>query len=391
MAAAFAFVLPPLLRKHDNAVEAESERFNVDIAKQRLQDLKEQRAAGAITGDEYEDLYRELETVLADDLQADTTIDRPRVSGRWLIFVVLFAIPLVSVTLYRTLGNPEALLTESARMESQLDQINAMVDGLAKRLQNEPNDAQGWLMLGRSYKYMGRYAESADAFAEVYRLLGDEPEVLLQYADALGMANEGRLAGKPAELIAKALVKAPDDPTALWLSGMAEAEAGKYREALQHWQKLSEQLPKNSEPYHEVQALIVQASARLGIEPPASPTETPISRALRVNVALAGELSSAVEPTDTVFIYAQALQGPPMPLAIVKKSASELPLTVELNDAQAMMPALRLSNFEQVKINARISKSGQAETQPGDLIGRVEGVSTADTESIDIVIDQRVE
>lgn len=389
IAVAFAFVLPPLWRR-PGSIYIETERFNVDIAKQRLLDLKEQRSAGTITADEYEDLYQELQSVLADDLYIESTSGQSGSSGRWLIVLALIVIPLVSVTLYRALGNADALLPEADRTAQQIDEINAMVSGLAQRLQSQPNDAEGWLMLGRSYKYMNRYAESAQAFSEAYRLLGDRAEVLLQYADALAMANDGRLAGKPAELVAKALELAPDDSTALWLSGMAKAEAGKYDEALRHWQKLAAQMPKGSEPYREVQGLIAQVMERLGTAPAEQQT-TAIAKGLKVNVAISDELQDTVSATDTVFIYAQALQGPPMPLAIVKKQVADLPVTVVLSDEQAMMPAMRLSNFDRVKISARISMSGQAESRPGDWLGIVENVAPAETEGVSITIDQKVE
>lgn len=389
IAIAFAFVLPPLWRR-PGSIDIETERFNVDIAKQRLLDLKDQRSAGTITADEYEDLYQELQSVLADDLQTESASRQSESSGRWLIALALIVIPLVSVTLYRVLGNADALLPEAEQAAQQIDEINAMVSGLAQRLQSQPDDAQGWLMLGRSYKYMNRYAESAQAFSEAYRLLGDRADVLLQYADALAMANDGRLAGKPAELVAKALKLAPDDSTALWLSGMAKAEAGKYDEALRHWQKLAAQMPKGSEPYREVQGLIAQVMERLGTAP-AEQQPAAIAKGLKVNVAISDELQGVVSATDTVFIYAQALQGPPMPLAIVKKQVSDLPVTVVLSDEQAMMPAMKLSNFERVKISARISMSGQAESRPGDWIGIVESVAPAETEGVTITIDQKVQ
>ncbi|WP_341325568.1 c-type cytochrome biogenesis protein CcmI [Methylotuvimicrobium sp. KM2] len=389
IAIAFAFVLPPLWRR-PGSIDIETERFNVDIAKQRLLDLKDQRSAGTITADEYEDLYQELQSVLADDLQRESASRQSESSGRWLIALALIVIPLVSVTLYRVLGNADALLPEAEQAAQQIDEINAMVSGLAQRLQNQPDDAEGWLMLGRSYKYMNRYAESAQAFSEAYRLLGDKADVLLQYADALAMANDGRLAGKPAKLVAKALELAPDDSTALWLSGMAKAEAAKYDEALRHWQKLAAQLPKGSEPHREVQGLIAQVMERLGTAP-AEQQPAAIAKGLKVNVAISGELQGVVSAADTVFIYAQALQGPPMPLAIVKKQVSDLPVTVVLSDEQAMMPAMKLSNFDRVKISARISKSGQAESRPGDWIGIVESVAPAETEGVTITIDQKVQ
>jgi cytochrome c-type biogenesis protein CcmH len=139
-----------------------------------------------------------------------------------------------------------------------------------------------------------------------------------------------------------------------------------------------------------VQGLIAQVMERLGAAPPEQQPAA-IAKGLKVNVAISDEVQGVVSATDTLFIYAQALQGPPMPLAIVKKQVADLPVTVVLSDEQAMMPAMKLSNFDRVKISARISISGQAESRPGDWIGIVESVAPAETEGVTITIDQKVQ
>jgi cytochrome c-type biogenesis protein CcmH len=260
------------------------------------------------------------------------------------------------------------------------------VAGLAARMKNNPNDAQGWLMLGRSYKYLQQYPEAADAFAQAYRLLGDQAEVLLSYADALAMANDGRLSGKPAELVFKALALEPNNMTGLWLGGMAKAEAGDVTGAVQLWRKLEASLPPGSEAQQEIQTLMANIESR---KPEEQPTET-APQGIEVEVSLAPELQPKIGPEHTVFIYAQALSGPKMPLAIVRKQVSDLPLTVNLNDSMAMMPEMKLSRFDKVKLIARISKSGNATQQPGDLIGVIDSVDLADRTRNIIVIDSEV-
>ncbi|HEY5140709.1 MAG TPA: c-type cytochrome biogenesis protein CcmI, partial [Methylococcales bacterium] len=338
-----------------------------------------------------------LEQALSDDLDIKSHVSSTQSQGRWVVYVLAFGIPLLAGSLYLTLGNYQAI-SHSAEMavdpESlKLAQINKMVDGLAEKLKNKPDDAQGWLMLGRSYKVLDQFPKAVDAFANAYRLLGDQAEVMLLYADALAYASDKNLAGKPTELIFKALALEPDNLTALWLGGMAKAQQGDAASAIKLWKKLEALLPPGSDSQQEIQGLLAkieteapQASAK----PEATQKANASTVAINVQVSLDPELQKSASPGDTVFIYAQALSGPKMPLAIVRKQVSDLPLTVSLNDSMAMMPNMKLSNFANVKLLARISKSGNAISQPGDLIGVIDQVALTDKGSHKIVINGQV-
>jgi len=386
MLAAFMIVLPPLWRQREIAAGDQDQR-NIVIARQRLAELNDQLQTGALTQAQYEEQRAELEVALSDDLDIPSQARASGTKGRWMVFVLVLLIPLSALTLYAGLGSYASLdRTSDASAEPGLEDINRMVAGLAARMKSNPNDAQGWLMLGRSYKYLQQYPEAADAFAQAHRLLGDQPEVLLSYADALAMASDGRLSGKPAELVFKALELEPNNMTGLWLGGMAKAEAGDVAGAVQLWRKLEASLPPGSEAQQEIQSLMANVENRMPEEQPAEAAPQGID----VEVSLAPELQSKVSPKDTVFIYAQALSGPQMPLAIVRKQVSELPLKVSLNDSMAMMPEMKLSRFDKVKLIARISKSGNAMQQPGDLIGVIDSVALADHTRNIIVIDSEV-
>jgi cytochrome c-type biogenesis protein CcmH len=384
--AALLIVLPPIWRSREIAA-ADQDQRNIAIARQRLVELQEQLRAGALTQAQYDEQRAELEVALSDDLDIPGQVKAYGTKGRWMVFVLVLLVPLAALTLYAGLGSYASLnqTSDNSAMPSPED-INRMVAGLAARMKSNPNDAQGWLMLGRSYKYLQQYPEAADAFAQAYRLLGDQAEVLLSYADALAMANDGRLSGKPSELVFKALALEPNNMTGLWLGGMAKAEAGDAAGAVQLWRKLEASLPPDSEARQEIQTLMANVENRM---PEEQPAET-VSPGIDVEVSLAPELQSKITPEQTVFIYAQALSGPKMPLAIVRKQASELPLTVNLNDSMAMMPEMKLSRFDQVKLIARISKSGNATQQPGDLIGVIGSVAQADHTRNIIVIDSEV-
>lgn len=391
---AFLIVLPPLWRKHPVA-EADQDQRNIAIARQRLSELKEQLQAGALTQVLYDEQLVELEQALSDDLDIESHAQTSPSQGRWMASVLIVAIPLLAGSLYWTLGSYQSLSqVEQTAATPEQEQISNMVAGLAERLEKQPDDALGWTMLGRSYKYLQQYPKAVAAFEHAYKLIGDQPEIMLLYADALAFANNEQLAGLPSELIFKALAMEPNNVTGLWLGGMAKGQTGDFAAAMDLWKKLEAQLPPGSEARQEIQGLLAKLATQMqegaaapAESEPAQPVET---ASIDVQVSLAPELQKSTDPSDTVFIYAQALSGPKMPLAIVRKQVSELPLTVSLTDAMAMMPNMKLSNFEQVKLLARISKSGGATQQPGDFIGVIEQVTLADKSSHKIVINSQV-
>ncbi|MDP1772318.1 MAG: c-type cytochrome biogenesis protein CcmI [Methylobacter sp.] len=388
---AFLIVLPPLWRKHPVA-ETDQDQRNIAIARQRLVELKEQLQAGALSQALYDEQLAELELALSDDLDIQRQVKTPQSSGRWMASVLVLAIPVAAGSLYWTLGNYQSLSqVEQTAATPEQEQMSKMVAGLAERLEKQPDDALGWTMLGRSYKYLQQNDKAVVAFEHAYKLIGNQPEIMLLYADALAFANNEQLAGKPAELVFKALAMEPDNVTGLWLGGMVKAQTADFAAAMDLWKKLEAQLPRGSEAQQEIQGMLAKLATQIPEGATAQAESKPANAvSIDVQVSLSPELQKSVSPSDTVFIYAQALSGPKMPLAIVRKQVSELPLTVSLTDAMAMMPNMKLSNFEQVKLLARISKSGDAMQQPGDLIGVIEQVALTDKSPQKIVINSQV-
>ena len=393
---AFLLILPPLWRKQA-VQDADLDQRNILIAQHRLAELKENRRSGGISQAQYEEQLADLEQALSDDLDIKSHVSPAQSQGRWVVYVLVLGVPLLAGALYLSLGNYQAI-SHSAEMAVDPDtlklaEINKMVEGLAEKMKNNPDDAQGWLMLGRSYKFQQQYSKAVDAFANAYRLLGDQAEVMLLYADAIAYANDKNMAGKPTELVFKALALEPDNMTALWLGGMAKVQQGDVVNAIKLWKKLVALLPPGSESQQEIQALLAKIESeqpQAAAQPEATQKANVPGIAIDVQVSLAPELQKSASPGDTVFIYAQALSGPKMPLAIVRKQVSDLPLTVSLNDTMAMMPNMKLSNFPNVKLLARISKSGNAVSQPGDLIGVIDQVALADKGKHKIVINGQV-
>jgi len=399
---ALAILLPPLWKKRE-IEDADSDQRNINIAQERVKELKAQLQAGTLTQQQYDEQHGELELTLGDDLDIQQQQTESSSQGRWVIPVIALSVPLFSVFCYFSLGELDALIKAEIKqpqaqavVQGQEGQdINAMVVQLAQRLKENPNNAKDWIMLGRSFKYLKQFQLAANSFKKAYELLGDDPEVLLHYADALAMVNNGSLSGKPAELVFKALEKVPDDVTGLWLAGMAKAEERDFIEALKYWNKLKDILPKDSEPYKQVQKLIVTVQQQNSTDQPvqnaeASTTETASAISIDVQVGLAATIKNQVTNTDTVFIYAKALTGPPMPLAIVRKQVTDLPISVTLDDNMAMMPTMKLSNFKAVKVMARVSKSGSAMPQKGDFVGSVDLTQLQENQSVVIVINEQI-
>ncbi len=381
VALALAFILPPLWRQPPVADDDAGQR-NLTIARQRLNELNEQLQAGALTQADYDSQRGELELALSDDLAADKP-PSAKPAGRWLAYGLVLVIPLVSAGLYARLGSFQAVEPTPEMLGVQpsapsLADIEKMVGKLAARMQANPDDAEGWLMLGKSYKYLQQFPKAAEAFQQAYRLLGDQPEVMLLYADALAYANDEQLVGKPAALIAKVLALQPDNISALWLSGRAKAQAGDTAAAARLWRKLAGLLPPGSPEQQEVQDMLAQIESSPNAARPSSGAQTGQTASITVQVSLAPELQKKAQPSASVFIYAQALSGSKMPLAIVRKTVADLPLTVTLSDAQAMMPSLKLSDFAAVKLLARVTQSGAAIAQAGDLVGSIESIAVGD-------------
>lgn len=282
------------------------------------------------------------------------------------------------------------------------EQIVEMVDKLAQRLKEKPDDAVGWTMLARSYTAMNRFADAVPAYQKALALAGDDANLLADYADALAATQNGKLAGEPTRLIQRALARDPRHVKALALAGSAAFEVQDYAGAVRHWEQVAAALPPDSGFLQQVRGSIDEAR-QLGGLPPSStpalaaaapaPASTPAAQtpgsaaapaatrvgALSGRVSLAPAIAAQASPEDTVFVLARAAQGPRMPLAVVRKQVKDLPFTFTLDDAMAMAPTAKISDHAQVIVVARVSKSGQATPQPGDLSGQSAPVAPGTT------------
>ena len=418
---ALLFTVPWLLRAGRNPknVRPDPDAINTGIIKAQLAELDTDLKMGRLDENQYAAARHDLERELLEDLApAGAPATKPARGGQWLVVLLVVAIPLMALALYQQLGSKQIItLMEQngaataasgtpGKHEMGEQSLEHMTDVLAERLKDKPDDLRGWILLARSYETLNRYADALGAYRNARRLSGDNPEVLADYADALVMANGGRFNDEAGEVLQKALEAQPDNVKTLWLMGHWKNQQGAYTEALNYWQRAAALLPAGSQDSTIIAQQISQLQQRLGITPTApvaiaapSPATAPATtgggtaaagQAITVTVSLDPALAAQAAPESTVFIFARAVQGPRMPLAIIRRQVKDLPVTVTLDDSLAMSPAMTLSKFDQVTIGARVSASGNAMPQSGDLEGSQSPVSVASPGTVAVTIDRKV-
>ena len=403
---ALVFLLRPLkLTSNQNDIDRSAQ--NVSIAKERLNELKLELEQGVISQQEYEQTIEELEQTLLNDVEQlpseNNKQDYNPASNRITQLVLIIAVPVVAISLYAYLGQPELINTGNKQAAAPAGQtpanagtVEQLVEKLAARLKQQPDNAEGWFMLGRSYMSLNRYKEAVAALEKTNQLVPNNPTVMLRYADALTMLNGGQISGKPFELIKKAVEIRPDDQTGLWLLGMGYEQKGEYQKAISYWNILLPLIAKDEKSTIEVKKLIRQTKKKAGIKiSDNSQTEvTTVKKKsaayINVTVNLDESIRDKVFANDTVFIFAKAISGPPMPLAVVRKQVKDLPLNVVLDDNMAMLPSMKLSNFKKVQVIARISKLGSVKAQSGDMQSETRVITVGQKVSIKLTINKLV-
>ncbi|MCF7990541.1 MAG: c-type cytochrome biogenesis protein CcmI [Thiohalocapsa sp.] len=453
------FVVAPLLQPQatttgtdDDPDDIDQDQVNLALFKQQLAELETDLVAGKLDQSQYSAAKADLEREVLRNVGSPTpgsfvaVLPGPKVTGLALSILV----PGLALLLYLGIGERDIIprLAESAGGQSApghgaggdgMPPLDVLVERLEARMAEAPDDAEGWLMLGRTYFAMRDPQKAEGAFEKAYALTPDDPQLLLAYAESLAANNGNSLEGRPSELIAQVLEQDPENPTARWLTGMAAFQRGQFNAATVAWNKVLSVIDPASEEATELRELIAEAQQRAGLpadmrlaenaaaelpvpateeraddagtqagaevtgdaappdgqsadgtaaqSAPEPAAEASAGASVQVSVSLSPGLAARAAPDTTVFVYAKAAAGPPMPLAVQRVTVADLPVTLRLDDSMAMMPAMKLSSFPEVIVGARVSPSGQAMAQPGDLEGESGPIPSTAGDSVAVVID----
>lgn len=415
---ALVFVAWPLLRQPRAGAVA----TQTALLREQLDALKSAHASGLIDDATFKTRQQTLSAAALALIDAPASA-RPGISvaAKLTALVLLLVIPFATMQLYQRIGTPNAIgfsgpgagtlqTPEGPAMDANsAPDLNKAADTLAAKLKDNPEDGAGWALLARTYRATERFAEANDAYTKARALLPEEPDLLAESAEAMGLSSTPRsLSGEPEKLIARALELDPNNQNALFLKGLARAQADDPAGAEATWEQLLGLMEAGSPSQIAVVEQLNIVRERLGKAPmetpaagpaaapmaaAAAPTAAPGNQApdpnaagIDVSVSVAPELADLVQPGDTLFVFARAEAGPPAPLAIQRRTASELPLTLRLDESMGMIAGMSMAQFPRVIIGARISRSGNAMPQPGDLEGLTAAMSWREAGKVDIVI-----
>ena len=410
-----ALLLPLLARRDEVSDGLDRRQINVAIAKTQLEDLQLRLQEGELNNNEFDLERQRLERDLADDIALGAEA-KQQSGGQWMLWPVAALFPILAGYLYLTIGTPEAIVqttvpagaqVQAADSQQPTPDMNVVVSRIQQRLAEQPDDARGWFMLGRAHMALGAFDDAVEAIRRSLQLTGDDPEVLVRLADAIAMSQQGSMGGEPESLLTRALAMEPQNPQGLWLLGMAQSERGDHAAAISTWETLLPLLAGDARSSEEVRQLIARAqqqsgnvasSASAAVDatvtatgnaadneeagnagdtesampaPAADVVQSQGTEQLTVNVQLGDAIAQGLPASTPVFVYAKASNGPPMPLAVTRRTLGDIPFTVTLSDDDAMIPAMRLSQFAQIDVGARISRSGDAIARSGDFFGEL--------------------
>jgi cytochrome c-type biogenesis protein CcmH len=384
-------LLLPLLRSPRLSRAIDRREANLEIFRDQLSELERERNEGSLAEADFEQAKSELQRRLLEEVQPET-VTQEKSGGRKSALALLFVIPLAAAAGYALLGNPQALdpMHTQTRMDSQ--QMDELLGKLVARLKANPEDSKGWVMLARSYKALGRYVASAEAYSHAGALIDSDPSLLADHAEVLATINGGNFAGKPDELIARALRIDANEPQALYLAGAAATERKDFVAVADFWGRLLLQLDPGSEDARSLGAAVDKAreiTGQSGVKIASKPVIKTVAspEAISGEVTLSGKIASQARPDDLLFVFARAAEGSRMPLAVMRASVADLPLKFRLDDSMAMPSGQKISGFKTVNIEARVAKAGMAQASSGDLFGIVKDVKTG-SKNIKLVIDQ---
>ena len=369
------FIFPP-------KIEATSRRqMNAAIYREELEKLEAERVAGVINSVDYEIAHAEMRQRLFQDINEE---DDRSVMGSSKVTVIGLCIfvALLSAGFYWSLGDATRIAEQGAQQPMTQASVEKMVTEFAVKMEKDPSNLEGWVMLARSYRILGRNEDAAKAYERAGNFIDSDPQLLADYADVLAANANGNFTGKPLKLINQALKLDPNNLMALWLSGTASYTTGNYKAAVQAWEKVAQQLPPETEESRSIQASIADARAKGGL-----PSKTVVApKGISGKIEISADLKSKVKPSDILMVIARK-PGERMPVAVLKTSVAEFPMSFSLTDALAMNPSAPLSQLSDASIEVRISKTGMAKPEAGDLISSPQTVKVG-ASNVRLVIER---
>jgi cytochrome c-type biogenesis protein CcmH len=362
-------------------------QMNAAIYREELDKLEADRLSGVVDSVNYEQVHAEMrqrlfqDTDEADDL---AVLGSPK---KTMIGLSLFVV-ILSAGLYFSLGDAFRIADINDQKPMSQDGVEKMVAEFAAKMEKEPDNLKGWAMLARSYRILGRNADAEKAYIRAGSFVDSDPQLLADYADVLAANANGNFAGKPLQLINKALALDPNNLLALWLSGTADFNVQNYKAAVLSWEKLAKQLPADSNEARTIAASIAEARSKGGLAPASVPANAPAisNQGVSGQVGIAPDLQSKIKSGDILMVIARK-PGERMPVAVLKTAVTAFPMNFVLNDTLAMSPNALISQLPEVLVEVRISKTGMAMPEAGDLISQPQTVKVG-TSNTRLMIDQ---
>ena len=386
LAVAVLFVVLPLWRSSVKQNHVLRDAANLEVFRDQIAEMDADLSNGLLTPELHEQGKRELQARLLEEVNttdnaAGALVRNPH---KTLAIALAVLLPLMAVGLYWKIGNQDALLPQVDHASAGgFGTVNseAALKELENRVAQNPQDTDSFVMLARAYAEQQRFVDAVKAYSKLTQMIPNDAQLWADFADALAMTNGQNLAGHPTMLVNKALSIDPKNPKALALAGSAAMGRGDFAAAVKYWEDLLKLLPANSDDSKMISDGILQARAAMaqakgdktvsGQKTGGEEKQTIAAgqEGITGTITLSDAMKTKAGPNDTVFVLARAKEGPPMPLAVIRKQVKDLPLQFTLDDSMAMAPQMKLSNFDKVVLIARVSKSGDPMPHPGDLQG----------------------
>ncbi len=402
VAVALAFVLPPLLRRKEVVAKAARRDINIAVYRDQMKEMEADRNNGLLSEEQFEAGKLELEARLAEDALAKADAVMAPVASRRLGFTMAGVLPAAAFALYFWLGNPMSLISiaeaqaNPAMAEAAQGQhdIMKLIKQVEDKTKADPNDGAAWAILAKTYAAVGHWPEALQAYEKAMKLKPDMPAIMTGYAEALAIGRDRVLKGEPIKLVLQALEKDPNDMKGLELAAIGAFQEKNFAQAAYYFKHLHKLLPAES-PYAQDILEAQKEANRLargtmtgmdnlsdqGPAKVAGPGAT-----LHGKVDISPALKAKISDKDVVFLFARSASGG-APVAAIRSTATKFPLEFELSDAMAMNPDNKLSNFKEVTLTVRVSKSGDPKGGAGDLEGSLAGVKVG-SKDIKLTIDK---